>query len=82
MLPAVASNLSNSHTFTVEQGQNASHNDDEWNNHVPWVDPKKRGNCQLTVIAELEKIILNQRIDFRVKTRTDEDTENAAKQTI
>jgi len=82
MLPAVASNLSNSHTFTVEQGQNASHNDDEWNNHVPWVDSKKRGNCQLTVIAELEKIILNQRIDFRVKTRTDEDTENAAKQTV
>ena len=37
---------------------------------------------RLTVIPELEKITLNERIDFRVETGADQDTENAAKQTI
>ena len=82
MLPAVTNNLSNSHTFTVEYGQNASHNDDEWNNHVPWLHPDQRRNGQLAVIAKLKKIIFNKRIDFRVETGTDQNTENAAKQTV
>jgi len=40
------------------------------------------GRGQLAVIAELEKVIFHQRINFRVNTRADQNAQNAAKQTI
>ena len=54
----------------------------ERNDHEPWIDAEHGWNGQFTEIAELEKIILNQRIDFRVNTRADQNAQNTAKQTI
>ena len=51
-------------------------------NDQPGIDTEQRRKRQLAVVAELEKIILNQRIDFRVQRRADQDAENAAKQTV
>ena len=54
----------------------------ERHDHEPWIDTEHGWKGQLAVIAELEKVIFNQRINFRVNTRANQNAQNAAKQTI
>ena len=66
----------------IHPQENSAHDDRKRHDHEPGIDSEQGWNRQFAVVAELEKIILNERIRFRVETRPDQDTENAAKQTI
>ena len=66
----------------IHPQENSAHDDRERHDHKPGVDTEHGRKGQFAVIAELEKVIFNQRINFRVNTRADQNAQNNAKQTI
>jgi hypothetical protein len=54
--------------------QNSTDDNRKRHDHEPWLDTEQSWDRQFPVIAKLEKIILDEWIDFRIETGTDQDT--------
>jgi hypothetical protein len=59
--------------------ENSDYDNGERHDHEPGIDTEQSRKGQFAVIAQLEKIILTQRIHFRIQTGADQNPENAAK---
>jgi hypothetical protein len=57
----------------IHPPENAGHNDGERHDHRPGIDTQQSRNRQLAVIAKLEQIALNERMNFRIEAGTDQD---------
>jgi hypothetical protein len=62
--------------------ENSDYDNGERHDHEPGTDAERSWNGHFAVIAELEKIALDERIYLRIKTSAEQNTKNASKQTI
>jgi hypothetical protein len=66
----------------IHPQENSTDDNRKRHDHEPGIDIEQGWNRQFAVVAELEKIVLNERIRFRVEAGANQNTENTAKQSI